>query len=78
MEGKIIVRILIVRMCRSYKSHFVILINKHIILKGLGMVFNATFNNISLILAVSFIGAGNWSTRGKATDLPQVTDKLLY
>jgi hypothetical protein len=29
------------------------------------MVFNATFNNISviIIMAVSFIGGGNWSTQ---------------
>ena len=26
------------------------------------MVFNATFNNIPVISAVSFIGGGNWST----------------
>jgi hypothetical protein len=43
------------------------------------MVFNAIFNNISVILSVSFIGGGNRSTRRKkTTDLPQVTDKLLY
>jgi len=39
------------------------------------MVFNATFNNISVIkyiVAVSFIGGGNRRTRRK----PQVTDKL--
>jgi hypothetical protein len=29
------------------------------------MVFNATFNNISVIVAVSFIGGGNLSTRRK-------------
>jgi len=30
------------------------------------MVFNATFNNISIyIVAVSFIGRENWSTRRK-------------
>ena len=31
------------------------------------MVFNATFNNISVIIVffVSFIGGGNWSTRRK-------------
>jgi hypothetical protein len=43
------------------------------------MVFNATVNNISVILSVSFIGGGNRSTRRKkTTDLPQVTDKRLY
>jgi len=54
------------------------------------MVFNATFDNISVllveetgvpyfsyILAVSFIGGGNQST-WKTTDLPQVTDKLYH
>jgi hypothetical protein len=43
------------------------------------MVFNATFNNISVtlyILMVSFIGGRNWSTQ--TTDLPQVTDKLYH
>ena len=43
------------------------------------MEFNATFNNISVILyivAVSCIGGGNRSTRKKTTDLPQITDKL--
>jgi len=35
------------------------------------MVLSATFNKyFSDIVAVSFIGGGNWS------DLPQVTDKL--
>ena len=29
------------------------------------MVFNDTFNNISVIVAVSFIGGGNRSTRRK-------------
>jgi len=29
-------------------------------------------------VAVSFIGAGNKSTRIKKTDLPQVTDKLYH
>jgi hypothetical protein len=40
------------------------------------MVFNATFNNISVnIVAVSFIGEGN---QEKTTDLSQVTDKLYH
>ena len=39
------------------------------------MVFNATFNNISVILWLSFIGGGNPE---KPTDLPQVTDKLYH
>ena len=38
------------------------------------VVFNATFNNISHIVALTFIGAGN----GGITDLPQVTDKLYH
>ena len=39
------------------------------------MVFNATFNNISVIsVAVSFIGGENESTRRKA--LSQVTDGI--
>jgi len=40
------------------------------------MVFNATFNNISVIsLAVSYIGRGN---QRKTTYLSQVTDKLYH
>jgi len=31
------------------------------------MVFNATFNNISYIVAVSFIDGGNWSIQRKPT-----------
>ena len=38
------------------------------------MVFNITF---SYIVAVSFIGGGNWSTQ-KTTNLSQVTDKLYH
>ena len=38
------------------------------------MVFNATFNNIS----VSFIGGGNRSTQKKPTDLLPSTDKLHH
>ena len=41
------------------------------------MVFNAPFNNISVIMAVSFTGGGKRSTRRKTTDLPQVTDKFV-
>jgi len=29
------------------------------------MVLSATFNNNSVIVTVSFIGGGNWSTRRK-------------
>ena len=43
------------------------------------MVFNATFNNISVILWRSvFIGGGNQSSPEKTTDLSQVTDKLYH
>jgi hypothetical protein len=42
------------------------------------MVFNATFNNISLIVLVSFIGGGNREYPEKTTDLPEVTDKLYH
>jgi hypothetical protein len=43
------------------------------------MVFNTTFNNISVILWQSVLfGGGNWSTREKTIDLSQVTDKLYY
>jgi hypothetical protein len=38
-------------------------------------VFNATFNNISVIGAVNFIGGGN---PAKTTDLSQVTDKRYH
>jgi hypothetical protein len=37
------------------------------------MVLNATFNNI---VAVSFIGRGNYEYSEKKADLSQVTDKL--
>ena len=44
------------------------------------MVLSATFNNISdiYIMALSFIGRGNQSTRKKNTNLSQVTDKLYH
>ena len=42
-------------------------------------MFNATFNNISVIIVeVSFIGTGNLEYQEKTTDLPQVTDKLYH
>ena len=42
------------------------------------MVFNATFNNISVILwqSVLLVEEINWSTIRINTDLQQVTDKL--
>jgi len=40
------------------------------------MVFNSTFNNISVIVAVSFIGRGSREYPEKATELSKVTDKL--
>jgi len=42
-------------------------------------VFNATFNNISVISwrSVLLVG-GNWSTQRKQTDLLQVIDKLYH
>jgi len=43
-------------------------------------VFNATFNNISVILIyrdISFVGGGKQSTRRKP-DISQVTDKLYH
>ena len=33
---------------------------------------------VSYITGVSFIGGGNWSTRGKTTNLLQVIDKLHH
>ena len=42
------------------------------------MMFNATQQYFSYIMAFSFIGGGNQSTGGKNTDLPQVTDKLYH
>ena len=43
------------------------------------MVFNATFNNISVISWQSvFIGGGNRSTPEKTTKLSHVTDKLYH
>ena len=43
------------------------------------MVFNTTFNNISVISWQSvYNDGGNRSTRRKATDLPPVIDKLYH
>ena len=42
------------------------------------MVFNATFNNISVILWRSVLLVEETEVPGKNTDLPQVTDKLYH
>ena len=42
------------------------------------MVFYATFNNISVIVVVSFIGGRNRIPLEKTTDLSQVTVKLYH
>jgi hypothetical protein len=41
-------------------------------------VFNATFNNISVITWRSVLLVGKPEYQEKATDLPQVTDKLYH
>jgi len=41
-------------------------------------MLNATFNNISVIVVVSFIVGGNLSTLRKSQTLLQVTDKLYH
>ena len=40
------------------------------------MVFNATFNNISVILWLSVLLVEETVVPGETIDLPQVTDKL--
>jgi hypothetical protein len=42
---------------------------------GASRNFQQYFSNI---VAVSFIGEGNWSTRRKPIELSQVTDKLYH
>ena len=42
------------------------------------MVFNATFNNMSVILWWSFLLVGETGLPEKTTDLTQVTDKLYH
>ena len=42
------------------------------------MVFNATFNNISVILWWPVLLMEEPEYMEKSADLPQVTDKLLY
>ena len=42
------------------------------------MVFNVTFNNISVISWRSVILVEETGVSEKTTDLPQVTDKLYY
>jgi hypothetical protein len=50
-----------------------------VILTGLHvMVFNATFNNISVISSQSVLLVEETGVPGKTTDLPQVTDKLYH
>jgi len=41
------------------------------------MVFNTTFNSISVIMAVSFIDGG-YRVPGENPDMSQVTDKLYH
>jgi hypothetical protein len=42
------------------------------------MVFNATFNNISVILWLSVVLMEETGVHEKTTDLPQFTDKLYH
>ena len=42
------------------------------------MVFNATFNNISVISWWSVLSVEKAEAPEKTTDLPQVTDKLYH
>jgi len=42
------------------------------------MVFNATFNNISVISCRSVLLVEETGIPGETTDLPQVTDKLYH
>ena len=68
----------------KYSAKFQIPAQKIVRLRGVDftklvgfMVLNTTFKQyFSYIMAVSFIGAGNRSTRRKSTDQSQVTDKL--
>ena len=48
------------------------------ILKVRVMVFNATFNNISVLLWRSVLLVEETGVLGKTTDLPKVTDKLYH
>ena len=59
-----------------------ILVSIHSIITSMvrGMVFNATFNNmsvISYIVAVSFIGGGNRSTQRKSPTCPKSRTNLI-
>ena len=47
-------------------------------LVGWFIVFNATFNNISVLSRRSVLLVGKTAVPGKATDLSQVTDKLYH
>jgi hypothetical protein len=48
------------------------------VLRARIMVFNATFNNISVISLPTIILVGKTGVPGETTDLPQVTRKLYH
>jgi hypothetical protein len=49
-----------------------------LIYRAMVMVFNATFNNISVISWRPVLLVEETALPGKTTDLPQVTDKLYH
>jgi len=64
----------------QYNYILIVICNRQVCpFRGLGiMVFNATFNNISVIfVAVSVIGGRN-RVPGKTTDLWPINDKLYH